>query len=373
MLFLKERSLPRILSLGLCTLVILVTAARGGGSSKNSALNQPFSEVTLSPSVEWVKGKNVDSIAPWMDRNNNTKVFITGKRSNDLNVFDINGGNTESSVSHRGINGVIVFEDEVFISTRGRAGDITVFDAATLNEQRTFAGGELGSGEHDLDICSAVNTDGVDVAWVTDDSGKVLAFDAANGFKLYEIDTGITNGLEEVEVIEHNNQCTLIIANENVQGGYGFQVWHADAASAVKIADFGQGLYSEGDSEGIQAFLAEDGSGYLVSSEQRSTLTRFRVYHFNLTGTDFTYLGYFLLSDVENTDGVSGFQWPVQNHPEGMFLAIDDDSRGVGIGLDELWNATGLSLDADGGRSNEVKGYLDSIDLGRKSPLMHRD
>ena len=349
MLVINGSSLRRILLLGLYTLVMFGSVASSGdGSSTNSALNQPFSEVTLSPSIEWAKGKNVDSIAPWMGRSNNTKVFITGKRSNDLNVFDINGGNSEGSVNHRGINGVIVFEDEVFLSTRGRAGDITVFDAATLNEQRTFAGGELGSGEHDLDICSATNAGGVGVAWVTDDSGKVIAFDAVNGFKLYVIDTGITDGLEEVEVIEHNNQCTLIIANENVQSGYGFQVWHADATSATKIANFGQGLYSEGDSEGIQAFLAEDGSGYLISSEQRSTLTRFRVYHFDFTGTDFTYLGHFLLSGVENTDGVSGLQWPVPNNPEGMFLAIDDDSRGVGIGLHELWNATGLSLNAGG-------------------------
>lgn len=328
---------------------MLGIAARGVDAGSNrSALNQPFPEVTLSPSVEWVKGKNVDSIAPWIDRNNDTRVFITGKRSNDLNAFDIKGGDTEVSVEHRGINGVIVFEDEVFVSTRGRGGDITVFDAATLSEQRTFAGGELGSGEHDLDICSAANADGVNVAWVTDDSGKVVAFDSVTGLKLYDIDTGITKGLEEVEVIEHNNQCTLVIANENVQSGYGFQVWHADAAGAVKIANFGQGLYPNGDSEGIQAFLAEDGSGYLVSSEQRSRLTRFRVYHFDFTGTNFTYLGYFLLSGVENTDGVSGFQWPVPNNPEGMFLAIDDDSRGVGIGLHELWNATGLNLNASG-------------------------
>lgn len=345
----RNNLLRGLLLASIYTLCIFGNVASGGdGSSTASALNQSFANVILSPSVAWVEGNNVDSIAPRRDENNNTRVYITGKNSNDLNVFDISGGNTEGSVNHRGINGVIVFEDEVFLSTRGNAGDITVFDAATLTEQRTFAGGDLVSGEHDLDICSAANTGGVNVAWVTDDGGKVIAFDAANGPKLYEIDTGITKGLEEVEVIEHNNQCTLIIANENVQDGYGFQVWHADAASASKIANFGQDLYSDGDSEGIQAFLAKDDSGYLISSEQRSTLTRFRVYHFDSTGTDFTYLGYFLLAGVENTDGISGFQWPVQNNPEGMFLAIDDDSRGVGIGLHELWNATGLSLSADG-------------------------
>ena len=337
-----------LVSMGTLGLFGFAACGNSSDSSFNSALNRPFPVVILSPSVEWVKGKNVDSIAAWVDANNDTKVFITGKNSDDLNRFDINGGMAEASIEHRNVNGVIVFDDEVYLSSRGSAADVTVFDAATLDQQRSFTGGDLDSGEHDLDICSAANAGGAKTAWVTDDSGKVFAFDAVDGTKLYEIDTGITNGLEEVEVIEHNDQCTLVIANENVQDGYGFQVWHADASSAVKIANFGQGLYPGGDSEGIQAFLAEDGSGYLVSSEQRSGLTRFRVYHFDFSGTEFSYLGYFLLAGVENTDGVSGFQWPVPGNPEGMFLAIDDDSRGVGIGLHEIWNATGLRLQAGG-------------------------
>ena len=319
----------------------------GGESSDepNAALNIPFSEVTLTTSVEWVEGIAVDAIAPWMDENNNTKIFITGKRSHDLNVFDVSGGNSERIAGHQNINGVIIFNDEAYVTTDIDGGNITVFDAGNFSQLRTFATNEeLGLGEHDLDICSAPNAGGLNVAWVTNDNGIVTAFDTDSGLKLYDIDTGITDGLEEVEVIEHSNQCTLVIANENIQDDYGLQVWRANAFNASKIMNLGYGLYPDGDSEGIQAFLAPNGSGYLFSSEQRSTLTRFRVYHFNSDGSEFAYLGYFQLDGVENTDGISGFQWPVQNHTEGMLLAIDDDSRGVGIGLHEIWNATGLSL-----------------------------
>ena len=321
-------------------------ASTEDGDTDGSAILNKFGDITLEPTIAYDSwGENVDSIAAWRSESGETQIFITSKDNNAIGEFDLDGAFVTASPQDD-VNGIIVFEDEIYLSQDDGVDKIFVYDIATLSLQRTFSGpADMASGgEHDLDICSAEKAGGQNVAWVSDDTGKVVAYNANTGEKLYVIDTGITGGLEEIEVIEHRDHCSVVIANENdAISSFGFQVWRADAAGAEKVGEFGEGLWND-DSEGLVAVTAPDGSGYLFCTEQGENQSRYFMYHFDKTGSDFTFIGTLMLEDVANTDGISAFQWAVPDAPDGMFLAIDDDSRGVAIPLHVIFDATGLGL-----------------------------
>ena len=308
-----------------------------------SAIFNEFGTITLDPTVEYSSrnARNVDSLAAYLHGNGNTSVFVTGKRGT-LTRFDVDGNET-GSIRLSGINGVIVFEGEVYASTQD-GGDIHVYDPETLELKRRFGSGTLRRGEHDLDLWKSDN--GISIAYVTDDGGRVYAFNAVTGEDLYSINTGIRNGLEEVEVIQRpaGLPSLLIVANENLDGNYGFQVYKISDTGADHVGNFGQGEWTE-DAEGIVAAVAADGSGYLFATDQQSRQSQFYVYHFdNSADGNFRKIGTVRLSGVNNTDGNSLFQWAVSGAPEGMFLAVDDDTKGVGIPLHEIYRAAGIGF-----------------------------
>jgi myo-inositol-hexaphosphate 3-phosphohydrolase len=107
---------------------------------------------------------------------------------------------------------------------------------------------------------------------------------------------------------------------------------------------FGSGVF-DSDAEGIAIYRclgadgADGGAGWIVVADQRADHSEFEFFD----RRSWRHLGALELTGVANTDGIGSTQRALPGHPQGVFAAIDDDTRAVGVGWHRILAATGLA------------------------------
>jgi hypothetical protein len=87
--------------------------------------------------------------------------------------------------------------------------------------------------------------------------------------------------------------------------------------------------------------LTDNGSGFIVVSDQIGTQTEFEFFD----RESWRHLGTLKIKGVSNTDGIASYQKMLPDYPLGIFAAINDDSTTVGVGWDVIFSEMGMVFD----------------------------
>jgi hypothetical protein len=331
-----ERARIRIRA-GLVALALLGCSAREGEGS-----------VSLAPDFSLDgSGTNVDSLAFWEAPDaRDTLLFVTAKANQRVEVWRFPfAGHEQAPLTHPSfgtgaqVNGIAVdqTQDLLYVAVSQPASTVSVFSLP----QRAFVRelesglGELGS---EPNLALLHRPDGARWLYVSADD-RVGILDAATGARVGGFEPAA--GLETM--VADDREQVLYVPDENDRSGV--YAYDPTGRPTAKHANdrFGAGVFDE-DAEGIVLYRCEsahggdDGRGFLVVVDQRADRTQFEL--FDRIG--WRHLGAFVLDGVSNTDGIASTQQALPGYPRGIFAAVDDDTRTVGIGWDRILEATGL-------------------------------
>ncbi|MFC1623337.1 phytase, partial [Patescibacteria group bacterium] len=293
-------------------------------------------------------GRNIDSIAFWEAPNpSNTLMFVTAKSGDLVEVWRYPFlDNEQTPLRIDGIpNGVEVDQErsELLIGD-ARNNRVIVFSLPSFQFKREFGGGVIGGGETNLDI---LHRDGDSFAYVTN-SKMVYVFNSATGQKVRTISPPVS---EMETVLADDFHQTIYVPEEQGASGFrsGVYSYNYDGTLNKKNGSnhFGNSGVFVNDEEGIVLYscasngLLDDGSGLIIISEQSSPVNQFEFFN----RQTWKHLGTLQVEGVKGTDGIAIFQKPLPNFPEGIFAAVDDDSRVAIVDWRKIMKATGFSCD----------------------------
>jgi hypothetical protein len=138
----------------------------------------------------------------------------------------------------------------------------------------------------------------------------------------------------------------LYIPDENDRSGV--YVYHPDGKPYYQNGTnrFGEKKFRK-DAEGIIIYtctsdgLTDNGSGFIVVSDQIGTQTEFEFFD----RESWRFLGTLKIKGVSNTDGIASHQKMLPDYPLGVFAAINDDNTTVGVGWDVIFSEMGMVFD----------------------------
>jgi len=237
------------------------------------------------------------------------------------------------------VNGIAVDQERarLYVAVSTPASTVAVFSLPELAFQ-----GELVAGAEDLgsepNLALLRRPDGARWLYVSADA-VVHVRDAGTGAAVGEWSP--PTGLETM--VADDRDQVIYVPDEN--GGTGVRAYDALGAPHLRGGTnrLGEGVFDE-DAEGILLYrcsadgASDDGSGFLVVSDQRSAQTEFELFD----RRTWQHLGAFRLTGVSNTDGIASTQRPLPGWPRGLFAAVDDDTATAVIGWDKIFAATGL-------------------------------
>jgi hypothetical protein len=307
-----------------------------------------FGTVTLAPDFALDgSGSNVDSIAFWEAPDaRDTLLLVTAKGNQRVEVWRYPfAGHELAPLTHPSfgsdaqVNGIAVDQqsDLLYLAISAPESTVAVFSLP----ERVFVReldprlGDLGS---EPNLALLRRPDGARWLYVSADD-RVGILDAASGAGVGFFEPSA--GLETMAADER--QQLLFVPDENGRSGVG--VYDPDGRPYRMHEDdrFGAGVF-DADAEGIVLYrcgsdaAGDDGRGFLVVSDQRADRTEFEFFD-RRSGR---HLGAMVLEGVSNTDGIASTQQALPGLPQGLFAAIDDDTRTVGIGWQRILEATGL-------------------------------
>jgi len=137
---------------------------------------------------------------------------------------------------------------------------------------------------------------------------------------------------------------------QGASGNEGVYAYKPDGSPYFRggSSSFGDGPF-ESDEEGILLYscpsdgLSDDGSGFILISDQRGSQTDFEVFD----RVSWEHLGTIRLTGVSNTDGVASTQKALPGFPMGLFAAVDDDTSVALVGWDKVLSAAGISCSSE--------------------------
>ncbi len=327
---------------------ICATAALAAWALAACSASEGFGTVTLAPDFALDgAGSNVDSIAFWEAPDaRDTLLFVSAKENQRVEVWRFPfAGHELTPLTHPSfgsdaqVNGIAVDQqtDLLYLAVSHPESTVAVF---TLPQQ-TFVR-ELEPGLGDLgsepNLALLRRPDGARWLYVSADD-RVGILDAASGAAVGRFEPSA--GLETMAADERDQ--TIFIPDEN--GRSGVTAYDPTGAPRPRLGEnrFGLGVF-DADAEGIVLYRCEsdasgdDGRGFLVVVDQRSDRTEFEFFD----RRSWRHLGAVVLEGVSNTDGIGSTQRALPGFPQGLFAAIDDDTRTVGIGWQRILEATGL-------------------------------
>ncbi len=341
----------------------------------------PFNTTTVAPAFDVNgDGSNVDSIAFWEAPDpSDTLMFVTGKSNDRVEVwkFPFVGNELSPILFPSNVNGVVVDQETDLLYVSDRI--VSIFPIPALQLADTFGSGTIGVGENNLDILKHAN--GQTWVYVSDDH-NVYRYDAAT-LQLLGSFAPPVSSIETV-LADDFHQVIYVPEEQGPEGNPGVFAYHPDGTEFQMNGSnrFGNNGEFDSDEEGIALYTfpahgeTDDGTGFIVISDQRSDVTDFEVFD----RQTWAHLGAFRLTGVSNTDGIASTQRPLPGYPLGIFAAINDDSTTAGMGWDTIFSAIGWDLSpeavriapgtANGGSvdlevtfSESVTGFNDATDL----------
>lgn len=334
------------LAVACIALVPLATFAQEGpAEQEETQVNSKV--VTLTPdTVLTGKGENVDTIGVWEAPNpEDTLVFVSAKGNSLVEVWKYPFTDNEQEALQieefgtSNVNGVVIDQEKdlLYITVGDEVSSAFVFELPSLELKSQFvnASREL----HGEPNCGLLKRpDGQTLVYVTSDNA-ISIHDAATGEQLDIVDQPT-----DVETVYADPYYQIVyVPDENDRTGV--NVYTPDLKPYMKDGTnhFGTGAF-EDDAEGVWVYASngfggsDDGSGYIIVSDQRSPLTDFEFFD----RQTWEHLGTLRLEGVGNTDGLVSNQRPLPEYPLGFFAAINDDTSTAIIGWDKIIKGMGL-------------------------------
>lgn len=311
----------------------------------------PFGIVTIDPAFQLDgAGTNVDSIAFWeTDDPAETHLFVTGKSNDVVEVWKFPFvGNEQAPLSFpANVNGVAVDQDGDRLYVTDRV--ISVFSLPDLALVDEWGRGVLGIGENNLDILE--RDDDRTILYVSDDH-NVHRFDADTGQYFGSFAPPVVS--IETVLADDFHQVIHVPEEQGAAGNTGIYAFHPDGTPFEREGTnrYGDDGQFDADEEGALLFtfpacgIGDDGTGFIVVSDQRFDLTDFEVFD----RVTWAHLGTLRLTGVSNTDGIASTQRPMPGFPMGMFAGIDNDTSTACVGWDAIFAAMGLDLPPEAAR-----------------------
>jgi hypothetical protein len=328
-------------------LLITACASLSGksGQYKAEMKGAKFGLVELKPDMNLVgEGTIVDTIAFWeADNPDNTLMFVTAKDNQLVEVWKYPfEGNEQEPLRHSSfgtstVNGVAVDQenDLLYVVTGDEASTVSVFELPSLKFKYSFIEGKIALGG-EPNICLMRRKNGQELVFITSET-KVFLFDAKS--------------LKQVGVIEPGFEIETVIADEyhdivyvpEAHNKTGVWAYTPEGKSYTKNgkSNFGDNGIVQRDAEGIWIYYgsgqgsADDGSGFIILSDQRKDITDFEFFD----RESWEHLGVVRLTGVDTTDGIAVTQKSMRGYPMGVFAAINDDTSTVVIGIDTILKA----------------------------------
>ena len=153
---------------------------------------------------------------------------------------------------------------------------------------------------------------------------------------------GEWSGLKEIEAIAVDDAAGFVYYSDET---YGVRQYHADPLAEDaedQLAEFGRGEFTE-DHEGISVYARDNGTGYLLVSDQQAN-------HFNVysrEGTATASYTHGLLARIavstDESDGSDLTTVELPGFPGGLFVAMSTDRTFQFYAIDDLLQAAGLA------------------------------
>lgn len=337
-----RRRVRAALYLGLLLLAGLILFSRldfEPADEENAVLLQP------DFALEGV-GTNVDTIAFWeAEAPEQSLMLVTAKDNSLIEVwhFPFDDGNQSPPIRHQSfngghVNGVVVDQarDLLYVSVSEPRSVVSVFSLPDRRFVRTM-----------LDDVMLGDEPGIEI--YLDDSRSWLYVNSDNRRTVYVRDAGDDAailarniGRESETLLADEFHEVVYIPDENGRTGVYAYTRELETYRRNGRSSFGRGLF-QSDAEGILLYRCESdgrdgGEGFIVVADQRRPLTDFEFFD----RVSWNHAGTLRLAGTGNTDGIASTQKPLPGFPLGIFAAVDDDTRTVGIGWDKILSAMGL-------------------------------
>lgn len=320
-------------------------------------------EAFMTPSL---REHEIDSVAAWATPDGGTWLIATGKKTNQLVVYDGDtgallrtvGGEGDQPGQFRRPNGIAVYADLVFVVERDNQ-RVQLLRLPELTPVTSFGPGELLNPyglwlrEISPDTLELLVTDSFMADFRTE---LVPPLDELDGrVKRYRLqlngelptakllgqfgDISESGALRMVESIAGDPaHDRLLIAEEDVRVGTTLREYRMDGSYT------GRSLPPErfqAQAEGVALWACADGSGYWITADQSADRTVFHVFD----RRDLAFRGSFAGNTVSLTDGIWLHSVATKRFPYGVLYAAHDD-QGAGA-FDWRDIAAALSLRKD--------------------------
>lgn len=305
---------------------------------------RPFGTITISVAFQLNgPGQNIDSIDFWEAPDAaRTLMFVTAKENSLLEVWEYPFKNGHKpalrhpTFSGSKVNGVVVDQDadRLYLAISEPSSTVSMFSLPHLKFQMNFnKTGANYQGEPNIALLKLQN--GKKQVYVSADD-IVYIHDADNGEYYGEFRP--KKGLETMAADRFHQR--LYIPDENDRTG--IYVYHPDGRPYEQNGSnrFGQNVF-DSDAEGIVIFPChsrrdeDDGTGFIVVSDQRSDITEFEFFD----RQSWEHLGTLKLKGVSNTDGIASIPVSLPGYPKGVFAAVDNDHKTAVVGWDVIFRA----------------------------------
>jgi 3-phytase len=357
------RLLPLLALLAACAGPATRPAADAPAPAPATAPEIPASLVPEAFMTPPMREHEIDSVAAWNTPTGDTWLIATGKKTNQLVVYDGNSGATLRTVGGPGQapgqfnrpNGIAVYADLVFVVERDNQ-RVQVLRLPDFQPVAQFGPGELlnpyglwlretAPGELEVLVTDSFmadfRTELLPPMDQLDERVKRYRVQLLGDLPVATLqgsfgDTTQAGALRMVESIAGDPlHDRLLIAEEDVRVGTTLREYRMDGSYTGR--DLPPDRF-QAQAEGVALWACQDGSGYWITADQSADRTVFHVFD----RVDLTFQGSFKGETLAATDGIWLHSVATRRFPGGVLYAAHDDEGAGAFDWRDIARALGL-------------------------------